>query len=323
MAYLPNKKILFLIVFILLIFAGWFYFSSYKNKQAQYIAGKEKGPLVVIADQTNQLDKDTDSDGLKDWEELLWKTDSGKADTDGDGTPDGEEINLDRNPLKVGPDDKISDKEDLVAQEKADSDSKQNTLTANYARKFLTDYMTLKKQKGELSGLDKENLVQSFMDSLKPLTVADEYSMANIKIASNTNDAIKKYANEMKKIFVDDRQTLVDVPMAFEMLFKNIKNGNPDFQKNIGNLNYSVGKHEELLKQLVVLNVPKDLSKNHLGAINSLNNVKFAIKNMALAPTDPVKAMMGKKLYDVEIQKVYDSLKSIQDIFGKYGIYVF
>ena len=88
-------------------------------------------------------------------------------------------------------------------------------------------------------------------------------------------------------------------------------------------MNYSVGKHEELLKQLVVLNVPKDLSKNHLGAINSLNNVKFAIKNMALAPTDPVKAMMGKKLYDVEIQKVYDSLKSIQDIFGKYGIYVF
>ena len=42
LAYLPNKKILFLIIFILLIFAGWFYFSDYKNKQIQYTADKEK-----------------------------------------------------------------------------------------------------------------------------------------------------------------------------------------------------------------------------------------------------------------------------------------
>ena len=74
--------------------------------------------MAVAPEQTNQLDKDTDGDGLKDWEELLWKTDPNKMDTDGDGTPDGEEINLGRNPLKAGPNDKISDKEDLVAQEK-------------------------------------------------------------------------------------------------------------------------------------------------------------------------------------------------------------
>ncbi|KKT19005.1 MAG: Thrombospondin type 3 repeat superfamily protein [Parcubacteria group bacterium GW2011_GWB1_43_8] len=112
MAYLPNKKILFLLFFILLIFVGWFYFSDYKNKQAEYVAYKEKSPLVVAMDQTSQLDKDSDGDGLKDWEELLWKTDSNKADTDGDGTNDNEEITLNRNPLKAGPNDKISDKED-------------------------------------------------------------------------------------------------------------------------------------------------------------------------------------------------------------------
>ena len=78
LAYLPNKKILFLVVFILLIFAGWFYFSSYKNKQSQYLAEKEKSPLAVALDTTSKLDADTDSDGLKDWEELLWKTDSAK-----------------------------------------------------------------------------------------------------------------------------------------------------------------------------------------------------------------------------------------------------
>ena len=101
LAYLPNKKILFLIVFILLIFAGWFYFSDYKNKQTQYIAEQEKSPLVVALDTTSKLDADSDSDGLKDWEELLWKTDPSKTDTDGDGTNDNEEISLNRNPLKA------------------------------------------------------------------------------------------------------------------------------------------------------------------------------------------------------------------------------
>ena len=198
----------------------------------QYIAEKEKSPLAVALDTTSKLDADTDSDGLKDWEELLWKTDSGKADTDGDGTNDNEEITLNRNPLKAGPDDKISDKEDLVAKEKAVSDSKQNTLTASYARKFLTEYMTLKKQKGELSDLDKENLVQSFMDSLEPLTVNDSYSISSIKVSSESNeDEIKKYASEIKKIFIDDKQGLISEPETFKALMENIQGVNPEVSR--------------------------------------------------------------------------------------------
>ena len=37
-------------------------------------------------------DIDTDSDGLKDWEERLWRTDANNKDTDNDGASDGEEV---------------------------------------------------------------------------------------------------------------------------------------------------------------------------------------------------------------------------------------
>ena len=322
MAYLPNKKILFLLVFILLIFAGWFYFSDYKNKQIQYIAEQEKSPLAVVLEQTSQLDADSDADGLKDWEELLWKTDPNKADTDGDGTNDNEEISLNRNPLKAGPNDKISEKEDLVAQEKAVSDSKQNTLTAAYARKFLTEYMTLKQQKGELSDADKQNLVQSFMDNIEPLTVVDQYSVSDIKITANTSDSVKKYAEEMKKIFIDERQGLISEPEVFKALMKNIQEG-ADFQKDIESLNYSIGKYEELIKKMMNMIVPKELSENHLEAINGFNNTKIAIKNMTFASTDPVKAVTGRKLYDIELKRAYDDLIDMQNIFDEYKIYVF
>jgi hypothetical protein len=49
---------------------------------------------------------DTDNDGLKDWEENLYKTDPLNPDTDGDGYLDGEEINSGHNPTVKGPNDK-------------------------------------------------------------------------------------------------------------------------------------------------------------------------------------------------------------------------
>lgn len=325
LAYLPNKKILLLIVFVLLIFAGWFYFSGYKNKQIQYTADKEKSPLAVALDTTSQLDTDTDGDGLKDWEELLWKTDSGKADTDGDGTNDNEEITLNRNPLKAGPDDKISDKEDLVAQEKAVSDGKQNTLTATYAKQFLTEYLLLKQQKGELTEEDKSQLVKSFLSGLKPLKVEDKYAISDLKNSDETGkEAIKKYAEGIKKLLIDSKNTLPNESEIFNLLLKNIEEGNiKNIELSIKALNNYAILNKKRVEVMLSPAVPKNLSQNHLEVVNGFNNIIFAIENMAVAQTDPVKAMMGQKLYDEQMLRIYKALKNIQEIFNEYEITVF
>ena len=52
-------------------------------------------------------DKDSDNDGLKDWEEELYKTSPYDPDTDGDGYLDGEEINSGHNPLVKAPGDDV------------------------------------------------------------------------------------------------------------------------------------------------------------------------------------------------------------------------
>ena len=324
MAYLPNKKIFFLLVFILLIFAGWFYFSGSKNGQTKDVAEQEKSPLIAIVEQTSQLDKDSDADGLKDWEELLWKTDPNKADTDNDGTNDNEEITLNRNPLKAGPNDKISDKEDLVAQEKAIADSRQNTMTTVYARRFMEAYLTLKNQKGELTDSDKDGLIESLMNNIKSdIKIKDSYDISNIKIIGGQKANLEKYAREIKKILIDEKPIKENVVIVFNRLLKNLND-----KKNAGTYESDAKKildNGEAYKQgatkLVSIEAPDILAEYHLALINNLNGMQEAVRAMSVVANDPMKGLAGFELYRQKatvFSKSFEELKIIlnaKDVF--------
>lgn len=76
----------------------------------KYIYKEDKQPSIEdiknaedkIAQRTEELSKDQDQDGLKDWEETLWQTNESNPDTDGDGMSDGEEVSLGRSPTEKG-----------------------------------------------------------------------------------------------------------------------------------------------------------------------------------------------------------------------------
>ena len=325
LAYLPNKKIILIILFILIIFAGWFYVSAEKNKQTEYVASREENALSVVMDKTSQYDADTDGDGLKDWEETLWKTNSNKADTDGDGTNDNEEITLGRDPLKVGPNDTISDKEDLVAQEKSIADSKKNTMTAIYARKFMSDYLTLKTQKGELTEEDKKALVVKTMNDIKPPELVDKYKIADLHISKDiSEESIKIYATGMKSVFIDTKMPKMSEIDIFTVLLKSIKE--EDFKNteaSINALNQYVVLNKQILEVLLLPFIPENLSKNHLEIVNGFNHTALAVDYMANAKADPIKAMVGQRLYTEQKLRIYNAMKSIQEVFNKYEITVF
>lgn len=107
---LPRKTIIIILAgLILLTLALFFAFVFIEKKprpntevaQINSVLGKD------YAKPTAGVSEDTDKDGLKDWEEMLWNTDVNKADTDGDGTSDGSEVRQGRNPTTKGPNDAI------------------------------------------------------------------------------------------------------------------------------------------------------------------------------------------------------------------------
>ncbi|MCH7529851.1 hypothetical protein IIB50_01915 [Patescibacteria group bacterium] len=67
--------------------------------QQKHTVYQETEGVASIPNTVPQTTLDSDDDGLKDWEEVLWGTDPFNPDTDNDGTDDGVEIAVDRNPL--------------------------------------------------------------------------------------------------------------------------------------------------------------------------------------------------------------------------------
>lgn len=96
--------IISLAVFVLFLIIAWIYqFKKSLSDPFTYKGPKEEQSAVVadpaLAEQDALKKKDTDSDGLSDWDELnVYKTSPYLEDTDGDGTKDGDEVKASSDP---------------------------------------------------------------------------------------------------------------------------------------------------------------------------------------------------------------------------------
>ncbi|MDD5752343.1 MAG: hypothetical protein PHT82_02320, partial [Candidatus Portnoybacteria bacterium] len=111
---------------------------------------------------------DSDNDGLKDWEENLYKTDPWNPDTDGDGYLDGEEINSGHNPLVKGPNDNqvfyplpVGDKYNITNKIFADFSSVLNSYIEQ-KNQYAQDHPNIKSPKEYLSQTSSETLTEMF-----------------------------------------------------------------------------------------------------------------------------------------------------------------
>ena len=90
-----------IILDVVLIIGGVVFVLKYSSRES--LLGINFGSKNSKISQENF--KDSDNDGLRDWEEELFGTDINNPDTDGDGYLDGEEVDSGHNPLVKAPGD--------------------------------------------------------------------------------------------------------------------------------------------------------------------------------------------------------------------------
>ncbi len=308
-AYLPSKKFIFVVLIGLIIIAAGFLIFTPAEKQE---SAKQKPQISKLASQ--EIAKDSDNDGLPDWEEALWGTDPANPDTDKDGVPDGKEIKENRNPLLAG--DGKTDK--IESPKPAKSPAEQamqlsSTLTEALGQEFFSEYMRLKQESsGELSEFEKTELVNSLVSGLEnSQNKPSGYSESDIKIASLDDEkTIKDYGNNLALIIKKYFDPLPEIEMTI-------------FQRALDNKNESELKklvpialaYRNTAKEALSLETPETFSESHLAIINSFDEIAKAIDGLTKVFDDPAQSLLALEQYRKKAVIAYLFLRNLYAYF--------
>ena len=299
--YLPSKKFAIItsviIVLAVLIFVIFFMPSSGENFG---ITGNKQARPVIVENPTlpDLIQRDTDGDGVPDWEEALWGTDKNKKITFND-TPDATYI--------------ANKKKELKIEGSVLADATKLTETEKFAREFFTSYSAMKS-----SGQIDQNTINDFSSALgqnivNP-TLVDRYTETDVKINNVDNPASKqKYYFEVKTLFKKYQSAGLgnELDLVSQALASNSADGTSSNTSQYDKLPAIASAYQNFAQKVMELSVPQSLAEYHLRIANSANNTGISVSNLGKIASDPIVGLSGLSQY----QKYSDDLvKAVTDL---------
>ncbi len=216
---------------------------------------------VII--QQRLIETDSDSDGLKDWEESLWGTSPINSDTDGDKTKDGAEIAANRNPLVKGPKDHVASTKDVAKT----SEALAETATTKLAQDLFAQYMKVKQSGQEIDPDLEKKLIQNLIttNNLNKKEYV-EFHSEDIDIINDSMPASKSYGNKVGAIL--SKYNLANFDSELIILEQATQNQKP---KELEKLKPIIAAYEKVVGDLLDLEVPRSIAQTHLDLINSFS----------------------------------------------------
>lgn len=315
MSYLPSKNFIVIVSSgLLVMFMGFFVVNIWQNP----LKWKNEPPTFSNAsfeDAYKNANEDSDSDLLKNWEEILWKTDPNNKDSDNDGTPDGEEIKQGRDPGLAGPHDLLQKPEDIVK-----NDDNAKTLTEKIAREFALKYLA---SKGFTDGKPLSSSLKSSLSNALVLDIEKSasaykniFAIEDVKI-SEASEVIdqKKYLNRLGNILKENFQNISESELDILQAIIDEK----DYAKS-ADFNEYLEAYKETVKFLRAESAPAAYANLHLAVLNIMQNTIYAVENMKQIENDPARAAIGVKLYLQEVDRSRHYLSALKNQTQKNGV---
>lgn len=284
---LPSRQFLKIFGIIVLLIFIIALIGAIANKKITYKQNKNsQGEVLVVSD---AIEKDTDNDGLRDWEETLWGLDPNNPDTDGDGETDGEKIR------------KIQ--ETLLAQQEGDS---QKTYTDAVAKEVVTLVATLNAQSG--FNEDSETVLVDELSNFftKGSPQKKVYTLADIQTGNSKPEDIKKYKDTLGAVLAKYVFTVEEM-----VYFKNFEQQSDDHDTAM-----YIGiskKAENTVKGVEKIVVPKSLALKHLAVLNGFEKIKEIADNINMYETDPLIALVASTEAEPTTLVLINTLQEIME----------
>ncbi|MBP6060676.1 MAG: hypothetical protein KA515_01570 [Candidatus Pacebacteria bacterium] len=270
----------------------------FKTEEVSNQITNQTDGLVYTNESVGELiNKDTDKDGVFDWEESLWGTDPSKKDTDGDGVLDNTEIAQLKTDTETG--DTTNTTKDTP-----------QTETEKFSDEFLTTVAALN-QSGSLDADTAEKIGASLAENIQKPTQNKIYKLSDLKIINNNSkEIIKKYKETRdgiyKKYYSD--QTALSVLQEFI--------NDEENAAILLKFDAVANQHKKIIAELVKMQTPQSLAATHLALINVSQGMLENVIDFKTMETDPIKAMGAITQYEQNFSTLLELVDQLTEIIN-------
>lgn len=280
-------KNVFLIIFAVLLVGGAFAYSEYRNKQSKNIY---KAPVLAAKASVESAEIDTDSDGMKDWEEILAGSDP------------------------KDPKSKVTMSSNSTVSADLTKKTEKLSQTDLISRDFFARYMELRQLGSSADAFSQKEVASKTVGNIV-LPTPKSYVLSDITTKDdNSKEAIKQYGNDIANIFnrygVQSRNEAVIAKEALDA---------EDYEK-LKEIDPIIESYKNIVNGLLSLPIPSAISTLHLELVNSMNTQVFIAKALRNSEVDSLASVSAINLYISAQKKLMDSFLAIKSYFSYLGV---
>ena len=293
--FLPSK--LFVVRAIGIVVLLFVAFGLYKGIP-YFIKGFSKTQKRAELQKTlvkDLMNKDSNDNGIPDWEESLWGLDPAQ-----DGSANKEFILSKRKSLGY------TEEDTLLGENLTSSDK--------ISRELLALIVSLK-ESGNLNDGAIASISSAFGSKIEVIEMDDLYKKESLNKVATNLASIRKYYNDFKAINLKYKDS--DMGDELNFIVQGMRNNDENAMQIASEI---AGSYKSFGEELSEIKVPDSLIDIHLGIINSYEKTANSIEEMSKAIDDQIAGLNAVISYKKYNQELLDNLDKLSLFFKKNGI---
>lgn len=299
--FLKNKKLVAASILGLTIISLSIFSNQENSKPLITEVNQEEQGVLVINGGANDsvadlINKDSDKDGLKDWEEALYGTDPNNADSNNNGVLDGIEVHK-QNANKNNQNGQVT-----------------TSTTDQFGQQFFVAASALKNA-GKFDPEAVKETAKIIYSNIKQEEIRPLYTINDLTVIKNATDAeILSYGKNLGIVL--QKYSKYNLGQEITVISTSLETSDQTLQAKL--VPY-INAYTNIAKDTVEIAVPEKIAQLHLDLINNYRGTADSLKIVGQIFSDPLLSMNGLNQYLSYSNKLVETAKTLE-IYFKSGV---